>query len=211
MIQDDLYAKAAEKASALHTSVPDVVADYLRQWIAQGDRQGAARAAMRERFAKPDWQFAVGVLEDRERRMRGVEFFLDSNVLLYAISTLPMEAGKAAAARQILDQMDWASSAQVAAEFINVSTSVKRPDRLSLMDAESWIVTWLAFPFAAIDAETVKLALGIAARSKISYFDAQIIAAAKQLGCSTIYSEDFNDGQDYGGIRVVNPFRAVGP
>jgi predicted nucleic acid-binding protein len=143
--------------------------------------------------------------------MLGVDFFLDSNVLLYAVSTLPSEAGKAAVARQILDQKDWAWSAQVAAEFINVSTSFKRPDRLSLTDAETWIDTWLAFLLAAIDAATVKLALGIAARSQISYFDAQIIAAAKQLGCTTVYSEDFNDGQDYDGVRVENPFRVTGP
>jgi len=143
--------------------------------------------------------------------MPGVEFFLDTNVLLNAVSTLPVEAGKAAVARDILDRKDWAWSAQVAAEFINVSTSPKRPDRLSLTDAALWIDTWLAFPLATLDANTVKLALGIAARSKISYFDAQIVASAKQLECRTIYSEDFNDGQDYGGVRVVNPFRAVAP
>jgi len=68
MIEDDLYAKAEQKASALQTSVPDVVADYLRQWIAEGDRRPAARAAMRKRFESPDWQFAVGELEDREQR-----------------------------------------------------------------------------------------------------------------------------------------------
>jgi len=143
--------------------------------------------------------------------MRGVEFFLDSKVLLYAVSTLPSEVGKSAVAREILDRVDWAWSAQVAAEFINVSTSPKRGDRLSLTEAESWIDVWLAFPLAAIDADTVKLALAIAARWRISYFDAQIVAAAKRLGRGTIYSEDFNDGQDYGGIRVVNPFPAAAP
>jgi hypothetical protein len=68
MIEDDLYAKAQEKASALHTSVPDVVADYLRHWVDNRDRRVAARAAMRQRFANPDWTFAVGTLEGREQR-----------------------------------------------------------------------------------------------------------------------------------------------
>jgi predicted nucleic acid-binding protein len=26
------------------------------------------------------------------------------------------------------------------------------------------------------------------------------------MGCTTVYSEDLNHGQDYGGVRVVNPF-----
>jgi predicted nucleic acid-binding protein len=41
---------------------------------------------------------------------------------------------------------------------------------------------------------------------KVSYWDAAIIAAAQELGCGFIYSEDFSDGQDYDGVKVVNPF-----
>jgi predicted nucleic acid-binding protein len=46
-------------------------------------------------------------------------------------------------------------------------------------------------------------------RFGISYWDAAILAAAKQLGCHTVYSEDLNHGQDYDGVRVVNPFLAA--
>lgn len=31
-------------------------------------------------------------------------------------------------------------------------------------------------------------------------------AAAKQMGCQTLYSEDLNHGQVYDGVTVVNPF-----
>ena len=141
--------------------------------------------------------------------MRGVECFIDTNVLIYAISTLPQEAGKAAIAREILDVKNWAWSAQVAAEFINVSTSAKRAPRLSLPEAGFWIDTWLAFPLTTIDADTIKEAIRIAVQWQISYFDAQIIAAAKQLGCNVLYSEDLNHGQDFGGVKVINPFRTV--
>jgi predicted nucleic acid-binding protein len=41
---------------------------------------------------------------------------------------------------------------------------------------------------------------------QISQWDASIIAAALELGCHTLYSEDLNSGQDYSGIRVINPF-----
>jgi predicted nucleic acid-binding protein len=33
-----------------------------------------------------------------------------------------------------------------------------------------------------------------------------IIAAARLSDCDLLYSEDLNHGQDYGGIRVENPF-----
>jgi len=50
--------------------------------------------------------------------------------------------------------------------------------------------------------------LEIAARYKISNWDAAIVAAAIEAGCDTLYSEDFSDGQSYGGVRVENPFSA---
>ena len=68
MIEDELYAKAEQKASALQTSVPNVVSDFLRLWVEDDEQREAARALMRKRFANPDWDFAVGQLEDREQR-----------------------------------------------------------------------------------------------------------------------------------------------
>lgn len=31
--------------------------------------------------------------------------------------------------------------------------------------------------------------------------------AALELGCKIFYMEDINDGQEYNGVRIVNPFR----
>lgn len=50
-------------------------------------------------------------------------------------------------------------------------------------------------------------ALAIKARFQLSYWDSAIIAAAKQGNCLQVLSEDMNDGQDYGGVKVVNPFK----
>ncbi len=47
-------------------------------------------------------------------------------------------------------------------------------------------------------------------RFQTSYWDSAILAAAKQLGCHTVYSEDLNDQQNYDGVTVVNPFRQIG-
>jgi predicted nucleic acid-binding protein len=52
----------------------------------------------------------------------------------------------------------------------------------------------------------VQIAVALSQRFAISYWDAAILAAAEALGSHIVYSEDFNDGQQYGQVRVVNPF-----
>lgn len=64
----------------------------------------------------------------------------------------------------------------------------------------------MAFPMAVIDGALILEAAQIGERFQTSHFDAQILAAAQRMGCGIVYSEDLNHGQDYGGVRVVNPF-----
>ena len=138
--------------------------------------------------------------------MRVAECFLDTNVLLYAVSTNAAEAAKTRIARALVQAEDWAWSAQVAAEFVRAGTAARQRQPLSRAEARRWIETWMAFPMAAVDGALVLEAVQIAERFQIGHFDAQILAAAKRMGCATVYSEDLNSGQDYGGVRVVNPF-----
>jgi predicted nucleic acid-binding protein len=42
---------------------------------------------------------------------------------------------------------------------------------------------------------------------KTSFWDALILAAARQAGASTVWSEDLSEGQDYAGIKVINPLK----
>ena len=65
-----------------------------------------------------------------------------------------------------------------------------------------------AFPVWPISRDLVLQAIEAKQRFGISYWDAAIVTAAKQLGCQTVYSEDLNDGQNYDGVTVVNPFSA---
>ena len=138
--------------------------------------------------------------------MPAASCFVATNILLYAISTDAVEALKTAEAQRLLTNENWGWSAQVAAEFINASTSPRRPRPLSLAEAESWIDSWLSFPMTAVDGPMVKYAIHLALRYQIAYFDAQVIAAAKRLGCSVMYSEDLNHGQNYDGVRIISPF-----
>jgi predicted nucleic acid-binding protein len=40
-----------------------------------------------------------------------------------------------------------------------------------------------------------------------SFWDALVVRCAKQAGCRILLSEDFQDGREIDGLRVVNPFR----
>jgi predicted nucleic acid-binding protein len=132
--------------------------------------------------------------------------FLDTNILLYSISTLLKEAPKAAIAREILRSRDLVLSVQVLQEFYVQATRPSRADPLSHDEAIALIETWKRFPVVDVTLGLFDEAVKVKSRYQLSYWDAAIIAAARKAGCTEVLSEDMNAGQDYGGIKVVNPF-----
>jgi predicted nucleic acid-binding protein len=55
---------------------------------------------------------------------------------------------------------------------------------------------------------THEAALGIAERLGYRFYDSLILASALEAGCSTLYSEDLQDGQVVEGtLAIRNPFR----
>jgi predicted nucleic acid-binding protein len=134
--------------------------------------------------------------------------FVDTNVLLYAVSTNPVEADKRDAARKVLSENPVCFSVQVAQEFF-VNAIRKLTPPLSRADALAFLSVINPAAVVALDYELFEEATKVQERFQISYWDAAIIAAAKRLNCETLYSEDLTDGQNYNGVRVVNPFNQV--
>jgi predicted nucleic acid-binding protein len=132
--------------------------------------------------------------------------FVDTNILLYAISTDPAEAEKTALATRLLESTDLAMSAQVLQEFYVQSTRATRTGRISHDQAVALIESWLRFPVQDLTVEIVRAALGAREQFQLSCWDAAIIEAARTLGCKVVLSEDLNAGQSFAGVRVVNPF-----
>jgi predicted nucleic acid-binding protein len=135
------------------------------------------------------------------------EVFLDTNILLYTIDEDPASLPKRERAQLLLLTQRWGWSVQVAAEFYVNATSPKRPFRLATADALALLESWFAYPIIEITPGLIRAAIDIHERYQLSYWDAAILAAAKRMGCATVYSEDLNDGQSYDGVTVVNPFR----
>lgn len=132
--------------------------------------------------------------------------FLDTNILLYAISRTPNESTKAATARRILRSTDLALSVQVLQEFYVQATRPSHPAPLRHQQAVALMETFKRYPVADLSLELVDAALTSKERYRISYWDATIIEAARMSGCRVLLSEDWNHNQDFGGVRVENPF-----
>lgn len=132
--------------------------------------------------------------------------FADTNVLLYAVSTDSAEAGKALIANEILEDRELRLSTQVLQEFYVQATRASREDSLSHSQATALVETFLRFRIEPITTSLVMAALDTRARYGISYWDAAIVEAARGSGCHLVLSEDLQDGQDFGGVRVENPF-----
>lgn len=129
----------------------------------------------------------------------------DTNILVYAAMGAGRDELKRKRALELIESADFGISAQVLQEFfVTVVKKALRP--LSPAQALDWIEQWAAFPCQAIDHQLIRIAVERSERYKISYWDAAIIAAAEALGADTVYSEDLNNGQQYGRVRVVNPF-----
>jgi predicted nucleic acid-binding protein len=135
--------------------------------------------------------------------------FLDANILLYACSNAPDDRQKQHLAQQLILSAPFALSAQVLQEFI---ANALRKKALGISEANIDATLEMATQVRVlpITQELIMSAVILRRRLHVSHWDSTILAAALELRCHTLYSEDLNHGQDYGGVRVINPFRSEG-
>jgi predicted nucleic acid-binding protein len=133
--------------------------------------------------------------------------FVDTNVLLYAVSTNPIEAEKRRVAREIIGAGQIGISVQVAQEFF-VNATRKLTPPLTSAEALTFLKTVTALEVVALDMPLFQEAVHLHNRFQISYWDAAIVAAARRLAVTRLYSEDLSHGQNFEGVQVINPFRA---
>ena len=131
--------------------------------------------------------------------------FLDTNVLAYACLNQDEEKHQRAA-RIVADAFKeplFTLSTQV---LFELSAVLFRKSGQSAGEIRNLVRLFSTLPIVNQTAETVSRAVELTGIYNLSIFDAGIIAAAESAGCDQIWSEDFNEGQEYCGIRLVNPF-----
>jgi len=135
--------------------------------------------------------------------------FVDSNILVYAYDLAQGE--KRQQAKTLLLSL-WESglgcvSVQVLQEFfVNVTRKADSP--LSSEQAAQVIHDFSDWTIHRPGIKDVLSAIELHQRYRISFWDAMILRSARQSGCSILWSEDLSDSQDYGGVKVLNPFKS---
>ncbi len=135
------------------------------------------------------------------------ERFLDTNILLYGYD---LDAPEKRNIAQSLIEQAWlqpgrtAISVQVLQEFY---VNFVRRGRSATDDA-LLIADFSLWPVIDNTLAVFRLGLALQPRWKLSLWDAMIVAAAQTSGARELFTEDLNHGQDYDGVRAVNPFRA---
>jgi len=132
--------------------------------------------------------------------------FLDTNILLYAHD---LDAPKKRAVALKFVEQGWASLGDT-----GISVQVLQEMHVNLVrkgvaqSAATQIVRdYLAWPIVENTKDLLNAAVDEQARWQLSLWDALILAAARAAGATELLSEDFNHGQNYGGVQAVNPFR----
>lgn len=138
------------------------------------------------------------------------ETFLDSNIFVYLVDETDRRKSAVAEATVLGATYTEGGSAvvsfQVVQEVLNVVTR-KLATPMTVADAQRFVdyylyPLWTVMPSMAL----YRQALELQDRYRYSFYDSLIIAAALEAGCSRILSEDLHDGQEIGGVRIVNPF-----
>lgn len=135
--------------------------------------------------------------------------FLDSNVLVYAVD--PRDKRKMRVAKDIVSSAlrgyrRCAISVQSLTEFVNVAIKkLKKP----VDEINDFLSAYMGLQTICIDPTMVARGFEIKKRYDIQFYDAMMLAAAERAGANEFYTEDLNDGQLYGSVRAVNPFKDI--
>ena len=134
--------------------------------------------------------------------MSEAEVFFDTNVVLYLLSG---DVTKADRAEELL-AIGGIISVQVLNEFAAVASRKLRMSWPEIREVLAQVRAVCAVEPMSVD--THDRATQLAERYGLSIYDALIVATALLAGCTTLYSEDMQDGQVIERqLTIRNPFR----
>lgn len=137
--------------------------------------------------------------------MSGAKAFFDTNVLLYMYGS---DQNKRERAKDLVGQHANSGSilisTQVVQEFYAAGSRKLGMPHRQLREATAAL---LDLPLILVGPEQIRSAIQNEELHRISFWDGLILAAAQSGGAQVLYTEDLNDGQQYGPVQVYNPFR----
>jgi len=133
--------------------------------------------------------------------------FFDTNVLVYRQD--PSDNRRQQIAKDLIEaailQGTFVISTQVLQEFYN---TMLRRKFMAAAAAQSLCELWAEHDVVNATPSLLFQAFALQQRYQTSLWDALIVQAALDGGCTTLYSEDLQHGMRFGTLEVVNPFAA---
>ncbi|MCZ6872679.1 MAG: PIN domain-containing protein [bacterium] len=136
--------------------------------------------------------------------MIAVDIFIDTNILIYAHD---LEAGEKHDKALQLVRDFWQRR-----EIPSLSIQVLQEMHVNLVrkgvsvnESVDTVRRYFAWRVISNTKALLRRAFDVQQRWQLSFWDAAVVAAAQQAGARIMWSEDFNAGEDYGGVVAVNP------
>ena len=137
-----------------------------------------------------------------------VDHFIDTNVFVYQLERV--DTRKAEIAERLIRRGIASGTAcisfQVVQECLN-TTIRKATTPLSENEMRAYLDQVLA-PLLRVQPsiELYHAALDIRSRYRLGFYDSLIVAAALEVGCERLYTEDMQHGQRIRGLTIQDPF-----
>jgi predicted nucleic acid-binding protein len=132
--------------------------------------------------------------------------FFDTNILIYADDKAT--PAKQRRALELIAEHRRARTGVVSLQvlqeyFVTVTRKLHVDPRIARRKVE----LLAEFDVAAPDVADILAAIDLHRLHRFSFWDALILRAAKEAGCSVLFSEDMQDTREMDGLQIVNPFR----
>ena len=133
--------------------------------------------------------------------------FFDTNILLYSVDS--SDRAKRTRCRSLMKHAEAEGigviSTQVMQEFYSIATRKFGMEPLVAKDA---LESFEVYEIVVITPSIIYSAADHQVLSRLSFWDALIVAAAEISQSETILTEDLNAGQKIRGMRIENPFKS---
>ena len=132
--------------------------------------------------------------------------FLDTNVLLYSDDR--DAPGKRRRALDLLAEHRLARSGVVSLQILQeYFAAATRKLGVEAAIARRKVELFANYHLVVLDVDDVLAAIDLYRLHQLAFWDALVVRAARQGGCSVLYTEDLQDGRSIDGVTIVNPFR----
>jgi predicted nucleic acid-binding protein len=139
--------------------------------------------------------------------MNGLVFF-DTNILVYSDDTASPE--KQSRAIDLIAGHQRRGTAIVSLQVLQeYYAAVTRKLAMDAELAQRKVQLLARGHIVRIDEDDVIAAIELNRLTRISFWDALIVQAARRAGAAVLYSEDLQHGSVLGGVPVVNPFQTL--